>query len=179
MWWGRLVLMGAAASAAATAPGAAQVAAAEPETVVVHATRSCVTEQADGSRTLSYDCLTAELQASAEGQGDGHTPTLDARALTGRGNPEALGTFSYTATAIRMVKNFGHSVYPERPAAPSPPTACFPKEANRMRTALDPRPPFMPASKSCEASNPFQRPGAAYPNHRARSRSASHLRLRG
>ena len=109
--------MGAAASAAATAPGAAQAAAAEPETVVVHASRSCVIQQADGSRALSYDCLNAGLQASAEGQE--HVPTIDAKALTGRGNPEALGTFSFTATSIRMGKNFGHSVYPERPPAPT------------------------------------------------------------
>ena len=111
--------MGAAASAAVTAPVAAQVAAAEPETVVVHATRSCVSQQADGSRVLSYDCLTAELQASAEGQGTERIGALDARALTGRGNPEALGTFSFTASQIRMGKNFGHSVFPERPAPPT------------------------------------------------------------
>lgn len=117
MWWGRLVLMGAvAASAAATS---APAKASQSETVVVHGTKSCVTEQADGSRTLAYDCLTARLQESAEGQGAGQIPPLDAKALTGRGNPEALGTFSYTATQIRMGKNFGHSVYPERPPQPS------------------------------------------------------------
>jgi hypothetical protein len=125
MWWGRLVLMGAVAASAASTSAAAEVS--QSETVVVHGAKSCVTVDADGSRTLAYDCLTAGLQASAEEQGPGQVPTLDAKALTGRGNPEALGTFSFTATSIRMGKNFGHSVFPERPTAPVTTNVLFPK----------------------------------------------------
>ena len=109
--------MGAVAASAASTSAAAEVS--QSETVVVHGAKSCVTVDADGSRTLAYDCLTAGLQASAEEQGPGQVPTLDAKALTGRGNPEALGTISFTASQIRMGKNFGKSVYPERPPQPS------------------------------------------------------------
>lgn len=134
MWWGRLVLIGAAAITPAVAQSVpAELREAQPlETVVVRGAKSCVIEQADGSRALSYDCLNAGLQQNTEGEGAGNVPTLDARALTGRGNPEALGTFSYTATAIRMGKNFGKSVYPERPPATSYTSVPLPKGENKV-----------------------------------------------
>lgn len=123
MWWGRLVLMGAAANGigAATAQTTPQPSQAR-ETVVVHGASSCSAEQTDGSRALSFDCLNAQL---AEGDLL-HVPDLKAVDAAGRGNPERLGTFSYTATQIRMGGNFGKSAKPERPPAPTYTNALLP-----------------------------------------------------
>lgn len=116
MWWGRLVLMGA--TAAATVSASAQ--SSSQETVVVHGS-CCSSDDAEGGRRLSFDCLNAELKESSAEK----APDFKAVDAAGRGNPEKLGTFSYTATQIRMGKNFGKSIYPERPPAPSLTNAFF------------------------------------------------------
>lgn len=113
MWWGRLVLIGAAASSAVAAPKTDEPAV--PETVIVRGTASCSEAQPDGTRALSWSCLNASLQAREE---DPPIPVLHAKDATGRGNPEALGTFSFTATSIRMGNAFGKSAIPQRPSAP-------------------------------------------------------------
>jgi hypothetical protein len=122
MWWGRLVMMGAAAGL--TAPTMAQSApvSEQPtpshETVVVRGAPFCLSKpDAKGTRNLSFDCLNAELKEGAEVEAQ--VPGFKAADAAGRGNPEKLGTFSYTATQIRMGSNFGKSVKPERPPAPS------------------------------------------------------------
>jgi len=113
MWWGRLVIMSAAAAAHGAA--AAQTIPPAHETVIVHGKTSCSAEQPDGTRALSFDCLNAQL---SDGEGASpQTPDLKALDAIGRGNPEQLGTFSYTATQIRMGSAFGKSVKPERPPA--------------------------------------------------------------
>ncbi len=108
MWWGRLVVMGAAAAASAAAQ--------PPETVVDHGAKCCVAADADGSHALSFDCLNAQLSDVAHAPSP--MPTLKAADAVGRGNPEALGTASTTATQIRMGSAFGTSVHPERPTQP-------------------------------------------------------------
>lgn len=112
MWWGRLVLIGAAASASAAARAADT-----PETVIVHGSLVCGEADKSGSRTLSFACLNAALATEPPPL---QVPDLKARDEVGRGNPEALGTFSYTGTSIRMGSNFGKSVTPERPATTVP-----------------------------------------------------------
>lgn len=87
------------------------------ETVIVHGNLICSQAGSDGARNLSFACLNAALVR--EEVPPLQVPGLKARDAVSRDNPEALGTFSYAATAIRMGANFGKSVYPERPNTPS------------------------------------------------------------
>jgi len=114
--------MSAAASTAAPVLAQAAPPQSATETVIVHGSHSCTATNPDGTRSLSFACLNAELM-----DGDAaHVPNLKALDAAGRGNPEALGIFSYTATQIRMGSNFGKSVKPERPAPTSYTNAILP-----------------------------------------------------
>ena len=85
-----------------------------PETVIVHGSLICSETSGDGTRRIVVACLNAALATEPPPL---QVPDIKARDAAGRGNPEALGTFSYTGTSIRMGANFGKSVTPERPAA--------------------------------------------------------------
>ncbi len=119
MLWERLVLMGTAAIGSVSGAMAQNGTYTDKpfERVIVHGAPSCVVETSGGEHTLSVECLNARLRDS-HGTGEQSLAELKAVDAVGRGNPETVGTFSYTATAVRMGANFGHSVKPERPAAP-------------------------------------------------------------
>jgi hypothetical protein len=101
---------------------------AEPITlppVQVGATPSCVDVQVQDARSLSFDCLNQNLKDAAQD----HAPTapaVTAKDVTGSGAPTTVGTFSYTATSMRMGNAFGHSATPQRPPAPSFTSALVP-----------------------------------------------------
>jgi hypothetical protein len=71
-----------------------------------------------------YACLNAQLKsvaASAQPQPAGPS-SFD---IVGNGQPDKVGTFSFSGTAEQMGSNFGKSAYPYRPNAPvyAPPVA--------------------------------------------------------
>lgn len=125
MWWGRLVLVGATAGLAG--PAVAQAAPEQPrETVVVRGASFCNSRSdAAGARSLSLDCLNAELKADA-GSVDPHAPVVSAKDAAGTGAPNQVGVFSFTATSVRMGNGFGHAVTPQRPPQPSFTNALLP-----------------------------------------------------
>ncbi len=92
--------------------------AAEPETVIVYGNASCIAMHADGSRSLSLDCLNASLKAAAEGRSP-QAHIFNVSDAAGSGAPNQSGTFSFTATAIHLGSNFGNAVTPQRPTPPS------------------------------------------------------------
>jgi hypothetical protein len=94
--------------------------------VQVGAPPSCVDVQVQGERSLSFDCLNAKLKADAEQPTDA-PPTVTAKDSAGNGAPNTVGTFSFTATSIRMGNSFGHSAIPQRPPAPSFSNALIPR----------------------------------------------------
>jgi hypothetical protein len=102
---------------------------AEPVTLPpVHvdgATPSCVDVQVQDARSLSFDCLNQNLKDAAQDHGP-TAPAVTAKDVTGSGAPTTVGTFSYTATSIRMGNAFGHSATPQRPPAPSFTSALVP-----------------------------------------------------
>lgn len=105
MWWGLfpVAVIAAASTAGAQSP--------PQERVVVKAAPSCSVEDRDGGRQLAMDCLNALwVDGGATAQ-----PRLIAD-RAGPRTPEQLGTFSFTAQAIRMGNNFGKSAQPQRPA---------------------------------------------------------------
>lgn len=82
------------------------------ETVIIFGGKTCILDGPDGTRQLSFSCLNALLTAvSVPGI---QIPDVKARDIVGRGNPEAMATFSYTALSIMLGNNFGHSVIPQR-----------------------------------------------------------------
>ena len=93
--------------------------------VHVEANPSCVDVQVEGARSLSFDCLNQELKDAAQDHAD-TAPAVSAKDVTGTGAPTTVGTFSYTATSIRMGNAFGHSAIPQRPPAPSFTSALVP-----------------------------------------------------
>jgi len=93
--------------------------------VKVEAAAPCVAVQVEGARSLSFDCLNQELKDSAQTRQD-TAPAVTAKDVTGTGAPTAVGTFSFTATSIRMGNAFGHSAIPQRPPTPSFTSAFMP-----------------------------------------------------
>jgi hypothetical protein len=89
---------------------------------------SCVDAGAQGTRSLSFDCLNQKLKDAAQ-EHDSTTPTANAKDVTGTGAPTTVGTFSYTGTSIRMGDAFGKSAIPQRPPAPSFTNALVPSGA--------------------------------------------------
>jgi hypothetical protein len=104
------VLLGAFVGALAITPAHAQ------ETRMTGA-QSCIEVDVEGTRSLSFDCLNASLQAAAL-SAPPPTHVYDVYDAVGSGAPTQVGTFSFTATAIQMGNAFGHSAFPQRPAAP-------------------------------------------------------------
>lgn len=96
----------------------AQPLALPPVHVQAPATASCVDVQVEGAESLSFDCLNQQLKAAAQDQAD-NQPAAGARDVTGTGAPTSVGTFSYTATSIRMGDAFGRSATPQRPPTSS------------------------------------------------------------
>ena len=88
-------------------------------------TPSCVDVQVQDARSLSFDCLNQTLKDAAQEHAD-TAPAVSAKDVTGSGAPTTVGTFSYTATSIRMGNAFGHSATPQRPPAPSFTSALVP-----------------------------------------------------
>jgi hypothetical protein len=86
---------------------------------------SCVDVQVQDARSLSFDCLNLNLKDAAQDHGP-TAPAVTAKDVTGSGAPTTVGTFSYTATSIRMGNAFGHSATPQRPPAPSFTSALVP-----------------------------------------------------
>lgn len=122
-----------AALLALTAAALAGPASAQPillTPVQVHAPSSCVDVQVQGARSLSFDCLNQQLKDASQEHSDS-APTLSAKDAAGTGAPTTTGTFSYTATAIRMGNSFGHSAIPQRPPAPSFTSALAPQHGAR------------------------------------------------
>jgi len=93
--------------------------------VKVEASPSCVDVQVEGAHSLSFECLNQSLKDAAQQQSD-TAPAVSAKDVTGSGAPTTVGTFSYTATSIRMGNAFGHSAIPQRPPAPSFTSALVP-----------------------------------------------------
>lgn len=93
--------------------------------VKVEAAPSCVDVQVEGARSLSFDCLNQNLKDAAQDHGAA-PPAVTAKDVTGSGAPTTVGTFSHTATSIRMGNAFGHSAIPQRPPTPSFTSALVP-----------------------------------------------------
>ncbi|MEP9360979.1 hypothetical protein [Sphingomonas sp. KR3-1] len=75
-----------------------------------------VTGQAPACRPADLACLNAQLKLS----GAGHpTPSPAREGEAEATTPSRVGTFSQTATAQRMGRNFGKAATPYRPPAPS------------------------------------------------------------
>jgi hypothetical protein len=115
----RTVLLVAAASAAQAEPVTL------PPVHVDGTTPSCVDVQVQDARSLSFDCLNQTLKDAAQDHST-TPPAVTAKDVTGSGAPTTVGTFSYTATSIRMGNAFGHSATPQRPPAPSFTSALVP-----------------------------------------------------
>jgi hypothetical protein len=98
----------------ALAPTLASAAPAQPPEVVVNGKpERCPAPSAHG---IDYACLNAALKADTAPP-LAPAPAIDA--TTRKADvPSKVGTFSYTATAQRMGKNFGHSASPYRPPPP-------------------------------------------------------------
>ncbi|MES2452011.1 MAG: hypothetical protein V4610_15745 [Pseudomonadota bacterium] len=97
--------------AAVPAPLAAQqhLSVSSHDTVVVTGRRT------PGCASGDLPCLDAELKAAAKRPA---LPAIGATAAEAT-TPSRVGTFSHTATAQRMGRNFGRSAQPYRPAAPA------------------------------------------------------------
>ena len=126
----RLKLKGLSVFAVLTAMFAGARAQPVPQTITlppvhVEANPSCVDVQVEGARSLSFECLNQTLKDAAQQQSE-TAPTVSAKDVTGTGAPTTVGTFSYTATSIRMGNAFGHSAIPQRPPAPSFTSALVP-----------------------------------------------------
>jgi len=94
--------------------------------ILVNGKRDTACPPAKG--TIDYTCLNGDLQAAASA-GQPAPPAADA-ATSQVDVPSRVGTFSYSATHQRLGSNFGHSVTPARPPAPTfinPITAGRPK----------------------------------------------------
>ena len=80
---------------------------------------ACVDVEVNGYRSLSYDCLSAQMAAPAKPP---HTanPALASEAVTRRA-PNQLGLFSQSAFSNRMGSNMGRSAAPQRPPRGNPP----------------------------------------------------------
>ena len=75
---------------------------------------SCISVQVNGQPTPSYDCLNAQLWASAH-SATPLDPQIGMKTVIGNGEPNRLGLATPTAASIRMGSNFGKSVTPQRP----------------------------------------------------------------
>jgi hypothetical protein len=76
----------------------------------------CVDVQVEGERSPAFDCLNEKLKATAQSAMPAD-PHAVIREVVGNGEPNKVGTFSFTATSIRMGSNFGKSAFPQRPRA--------------------------------------------------------------
>ncbi len=79
--------------------------------------QTCVDVEVEGVRQPAFDCLNQQLKAAAQSAST-IDPNAQLKAVVGNGEPNKVGTFSYTGESIRMGSNFGKSAFPQRPAAP-------------------------------------------------------------
>lgn len=82
------------------------------------AQQSCVDVEVEGERHPAFDCLNDQLKAAAQAAAPTNPDTAIADAV-GHGEPNKVGTFSYTGQSIRMGSNFGKSANPQRPVPPA------------------------------------------------------------
>ena len=75
---------------------------------------SCITVQVNDQPTPAFDCLNAQLQASAH-SATPLDPQLGMKSVIGNGEPSRLGLATPSAASIRMGANFGKSTTPQRP----------------------------------------------------------------
>jgi hypothetical protein len=84
------------------------------ETVTVHAPKpDCGKQQADSAERL--DCLNAALAKTARDAHAAAPAEPGTPAIFANGEPDKVGTFSYTGTAEQLGTSFGHSAVPQRP----------------------------------------------------------------
>ncbi len=79
---------------------------------------TCAPDTTSGAK-LDHACLNARL-AGMRSQTDplpAHPSTED---IIGHGEPNKVGTFSYSGTKQQLGSSFGHSVIPQRPPPPPP-----------------------------------------------------------
>jgi hypothetical protein len=84
------------------------------------AANSCVDVTINGHQALSYDCLNRRLMSSATMSSGNQLGDLDA--VTREPSNRQVGQFNFSALSNRMGNQLGHSVTPQRPPSPPPPT---------------------------------------------------------
>ena len=94
--------------------------------VIVNGKPSC---SAGGGHGLDLGCLNNQLQTAAKAGDPASSVTPDA--VRDAQTPSKAGTFSQTATAERLGKNFGKSAQPYRPPAPVYSNSILPTGAPR------------------------------------------------
>jgi hypothetical protein len=74
----------------------------------------CVDVEVDGERRPPLECLNRQLLQTAHAASPADS-AFGVDAVLGHGEPNKVGTFSYTGESIRMGSNFGKSAFPQRP----------------------------------------------------------------
>jgi hypothetical protein len=107
------------AALAADGLACAQTTSVDPVVVTAKRPPDCTPAKgANGGDAPNYACLNAQLAhtaASAAPQPAGRS-TFD---IAGAGQPNKVGTFSWTGTAEMLGSNFGKSAFPQRPPPPA------------------------------------------------------------